>query len=156
MRFSLNVVTVLFVSLALPSLLVAQQPERTVVESRDGATKLVLTDREIVFQFTEQGAREAAAGIAPKAGKRNWNWMDDALQGSAPGIDNMRIVFKIEDVREARYKGGALTLYMATRPLDAADTDRRGVFKYDDVPEDQAQSFLREFRRLKASGARRG
>jgi hypothetical protein len=63
----------------------------------------------------------------------------------------MRIVFTIDDVRDARYNGGALTLYMATRPLNAADTDRRGVFKYDDVPEDQAQDFLREFRRLKAS-----
>jgi hypothetical protein len=151
MRFSLNRLAVLCLSLAVPPLLGAQQPEHISVESRDGATKLVLTDREIIFRFTEQGARDATAGVAPKAGKKNWNWMDDALQGAATGIENMRIVFTIDDVRDARYDGGALTLYMATRPLNAADTDRRGVFKYDDVPEDQAQDFLREFRRLKAS-----
>jgi hypothetical protein len=80
---------------------------------------------------------------------------DDALQGNAAGIENMRMVFTIDDVREARYDGGALTLYMATRPLDAADTHRRGVFKYEDVPEDQAQAFLREFRRVKASAPSR-
>ncbi len=121
------------------------------VVSRDGATKLELLNRQIIFQFTEKGAREASTGVAPKPGKKNWNWMDDALQGAASGVANMRIVFPIEDVRDARYDGGTLTLYMASRPLDALATDRRGLFKYEDVPEDQAQTFVREFRRLKTS-----
>jgi hypothetical protein len=63
----------------------------------------------------------------------------------------LRWIFDLEDVREARYERGALTLYMATRPLDAPETDRRDVFTCEDVPEDQAQAFIREFRRLKAS-----
>ena len=151
MRARSNIVAVLFASLAFASLSVAQKSEPATVMSRDGATKLELVNRQIIFRFTEQGAREASAGIAPKPGKKNWNWMDDALQGSATGVANMRIVFPIEDVRDARYEGGTLTLYMASRPVDAAATDRRGLFKYDDVPEDQAQAFVREFRRLKTS-----
>lgn len=151
MRISLNGVVVLFASIALASLSLAQEPERAVVMSHDGATKLVLLNRQIVFQFTEQGAREASAGVSPKKDKKNWNWMDDILQGSASGIHNMRMVFKIEDVREARYESGTLTLYMASRPLDAPATDGRGLFKYEDVPEDQSQAFVRELKRLKAS-----
>ena len=151
MRISLKGAAMLFASITLTSLSVAQQPERAVVMSHDGATKLVLLNRQIVFQFTEQGAREASAGVAPKEGKKNWNWMDDVLKGSASGINNMRIVFKIEDVREARYEKGTLTLYMASRPLDAPATDRRGLFKYEDVPEDQSQAFVRELARVKTS-----
>jgi hypothetical protein len=151
MRARSNIVAMLFASLAFASLSVAQKSEPATVMSRDGATKLELVNRQIVFRFTEQGAREASAGVAPKPGKKNWNWMDDALQGSATGVANMRIVFPIEDVRDARYDSGTLTLYMASRPVDAPATDRRGLFKYDDVPEDQAQAFVREFRRLKAS-----
>ncbi len=151
MRISSNSVAVLFASFALASLSVAQEPERAVVISHDGATKLVLLNRQIVFQFTEQGAREASAGVAPKEGKKNWNWMDDVLQGSASGIHNMRMIFKIEDVREARYENGTLSLYMASRPVNASATDRRGLFTYEDVPEDQSQLFVRELKRLKAS-----
>lgn len=150
MRAHSNVVAALFASLALASVSAAQKPHAK-VESRDGATKLELLNREIVFQFTEQGAKEASLGVAPKADKKNWNWMDDALKGAASGAANMRIVFPVEDVRDARYDGGTLTLYMASRPLDAPATDRRGLFKYEDVPEDQAQTFLREFRRAKTS-----
>ena len=153
MRFLVNGAAVLFASIALASVSAAQEPERAVVMSRDGATKLVLFNRQIVFQFTEKGAREASAGVAPKPGKENWNWMDDVLQGGASGIHNMRMVFKIEDVREARYERGDLNLYMASRPLNAANADGHGVFKYEDVPEEQAQAFLREFGRLKASPA---
>jgi hypothetical protein len=151
MRARSNAVAALFASLVLTSVSVAQKPGTATVASRDGATKLELLDRQIVFQFTEQGAREASAGVAPKPGKKNWNWMDDAMQGAASGVANMRIVFPIEDVRDARYDRGTLTLYMASRPGDAPATDRRGLFKYDDVPEDQAQAFIREFRRLKTS-----
>jgi len=144
-------VVVLFASLAFASPSVAQKPEPATVMSRDGATKLELVNRQIIFRFTEQGARAATAGVAPKPGKKNWNWMDDALQGSATGVANMRIVFPIGDVRDAQYDGGTLTLYMTSRPVDAPATDRRGLFRYEDVPEDQAQAFVREFRRLKAS-----
>ena len=151
MRIPLESVAMLFASLAFGSLSVAQEPEHSVVMSHDGATKLVLLDRQIVFQFTEQGAREVSAGVVPKKGKKNWNWMDDALQGTASGVANMRIVFAIEDVREARYERGTLTLYMASRPVDAPATDRRGLFKYEDVPQDQAQAFVQEFARLKTS-----
>ncbi|MEA2765624.1 MAG: hypothetical protein QOK07_2028 [Gemmatimonadaceae bacterium] len=151
MRARSNVVAALFASLAFASVSVAQKPEVAKVVSRDGATKLELINRQIIFQFTEQGAREASAGVAPKPGKKNWNWMDDALQGAASGVANMRIVFPVEDVRDARYDGGTLTLYMTSRPIDAAVTDRRGLFKYEDVPEDQAKAFVQEFRRLKAS-----
>jgi hypothetical protein len=150
MRILLNGGAMLFAFLAFGSLSVAQEPERSVVMSHDGATKLVLIDRQIVFQFTEQGAREVSAGVVPKKGKKNWNWMDDALQGTALGVANMRMVFPIEDVREARYDGGTLTLYMASRAVDAPATDQRGLFKYEDVPEDQAQAFVREFGRIKA------
>ena len=100
MRARSNVVAALFVSLAFASVSVAQKPEVAKVVSRDGATKLELLNRQIIFQFTEQGAREASAGVAPKPGKKNWNWMDDALQGAASGVANMRIVFPIEDVRD--------------------------------------------------------
>lgn len=155
MRISSNGIAVPFASLVMAivmaSVSVAQSPERAVVVSHDGATKLVLLNRQIVFQFTEKGAQEASAGVAPKEGKKNWNWMDDVLKGSADGIHNMRMVFKIEDVREARYENGTLTLYMASRPVDAAAADRHGLFTYEDVPEDQSQSFVREFRRLKSS-----
>src|ERR1700694_4527251 len=151
MRACSKVAAVVFASLAFASLSVAQKPEPATVMSRDGATKLELVKRQIIFQFTEWGAREASGGVAPKPGKKNWNWMDDALQGAATGVANMRIVFPIEDVRDARYDRGTLTLYMSSRPLDAPATDRRGLFKYEDVPEDQAQGFVREFRRLKAS-----
>lgn len=151
MRTRSKIVVALFSSLALASVSVAQKPGATTVTSRDGATKLELVNRQIIFQFTEQGAREASLGVAPKPGKKNWNWMDDALQGTASGVANMRIVFPIKDVREADYDAGTLTLYMASRPIDAPATDRRGLFKYDDVPDDQAQAFIREFRRLKTS-----
>jgi hypothetical protein len=151
MRILLKGGAMLLASLAFGSLSVAQEPERSVVMSHDGATKLVLLDRQIVFQFTEQGAREVSAGVVPKKAKKNWNWMDDALQGTASGVANMRIVFAIEDVREARYERGTLTLYMASRPVDAPATERRGLFKYEDVPDDQAQAFVREFGRLKTS-----
>ena len=151
MRARSNVVATLFASLALASVSVAQKPDAATVMSRDGATKLELLNRQIVFQFTEQGARDASLGVAPKPDKKHWNWMDDALQGAASGVANMRIVFPIEDVREARYDRGTLTLYMASRPIDAPATDRRGLFKYDDVPEDQAKAFIREFRRQKTS-----
>ena len=150
MRAHSNVVAALFASLALTSVSVAQKPDAT-VESRDGATKLELLNRQIIFQFTEKGAREASLGVAPKPDKKNWNWMDDALKGAASGAANMRIVFPVEDVREARYDRGTLTLYMASRPLNAPAADRRGQFKYDDVPEDQAEAFIREFRRVKTS-----
>src|ERR1700682_5474414 len=106
MRARSNVVAALFTSLVFASVSVAQKPEAATVMSRDGATKLELLNRQIIFQFTEQGAREASAGFAPKPGKKNWNWMDDALQGAASGVANMRIVFPIEDVREARYDRG--------------------------------------------------
>jgi hypothetical protein len=151
MRARSKIVAVFFASLALASFSAAQKPDAATVVSRDGATKLELLNRQIIFQFTEKGAREASLGVAPKPGKKNWNWMDDALQGAASGAANMRIVFPIEDVRDARYDRGTLTLYMASRPIDAAATDRHGLFKYDDVPEDQAQAFIREFRRLKTS-----
>jgi hypothetical protein len=151
MRAGSNVVAALFASLALASVSAAQKPDAATVMSRDGATNLELVNRQIVFQFTEKGAQDASLGVAPKAGKKNWNWMDDALQGAASGVANMRIVFPIEDVREARYDRGALTLYMASRPTDAPATDRRGLFKYEDVPEDQAQAFIREFRKVKTS-----
>jgi hypothetical protein len=147
---TLNGAAMLVASLAFATLSVAQEPERSVVMSYDGATKLVLLNRQIVFQFTEQGAREASGGIAPKKGKRNWNWMDDALQGAASGVANMRIAFSIEDVREARFENGTLTLYMTSRPVDAPPTDNRGLFKYEDVPEAQARAFVREFGRLKS------
>jgi hypothetical protein len=151
MRARSKVAAAAFASLTFASLSLAQKPEPATVMSRDGATKLELVKREIIFQFTERGAREASAGVAPKPGKKNWNWMDDALQGAATGVANMRIVFPIEDVRDARYDSGTLTLYMSSRPLDAPATDRRGLFTYEDVPEDQAQAFVKEFRRLKAS-----
>ena len=151
MRASSKIVVALFASLAVASPSVAQSPESAIVASRDGATKLELINRQIIFQFTDKGAREASLGVAPKAGKKNWNWMDDALQGAASGVSNMRIVFLIEDVREARYNAGALTLYMASRPIDASATDRRGLFTYEDVPEDQAKAFIREFRRVKTA-----
>ena len=153
MRFPLNMAAVLLASFALASASTAQESERAVVMSRDGATKLVLFNREIVFQFTEKGAKEATAGITPKSTKENWNWVDDALKGTATGVANMRMVFKIQDVRDARYEDGDLNLYMASRPGNAADSDRHGLFKYEDVPEEQAQAFLREFGRLKASPA---
>jgi hypothetical protein len=153
MRFSLNTAAVLLASFALASASTAQGSERAVVMSRDGATKLVLFNREIVFQFTEKGAKDATAGVTPKATKENWNWMDDAMKGTATGVANMRMVFKIQDVRDAKYEDGNLNLYMAPRPGNAADMNRRGLFKYEDVPEDQARAFLREFGRLKASPA---
>lgn len=65
-------------------------------------------------------------------------------------------VLAIEDVREARYERGTLTLYMALLPIDAPANDRRGLFNYEDVPEDQAQAFVREFGRLKESRPARG
>lgn len=153
MRFRLNTVAVLFASFALASASTAQESERAVVMSRDGATKLVLFNREIVFQFTEKGAKDATAGITPKATKENWNWMDDALKGTSTGVANMRMVFKIQDVRDAKYEDGNLNLYMASRPANATAANRNGLFKYEDVPEEQAQAFLREFGRLKASPA---
>ena len=153
MRFYLKSAAVLFASFALASASTAQETERAVVMSRDGATKLVLFNREIVFQFTEKGAKDATAGITPKPTKENWNWMDDAMRGTATGVANMRMVLKVEDVRDARYEGGNLNLYMVSRPANAAATDRHGLFKYEDVPEAQAQTFLREFGRLKASPA---
>lgn len=153
MRSYLKSAAVLFASFALASASTAQETERAVVMSRDGATKLVLFNREIVFQFTEKGAKDATAGITPKATKENWNWMDDAMKGTATGVANMRMVLKVEDVRDARYEDGNLNLYMVSRPAHAAATDRHGLFKYEDVPEEQAQAFLREFGRLKASPA---
>ena|SRR4030088_38947 len=151
MRARSNAVAALFASLVLTSVSVAQKPGAATVVSRDGATKLELLNRQIIFQFTEKGAQEASLGVAPKPRKKNWNWMDDAMQGAASGVASMRIVFPIEDVRDARYDRGTLTLYMASRPIDAPATDRHGLFNYDDVAEDQAQAFIREFRRLKAS-----
>jgi hypothetical protein len=151
MRVRLSSLAVPLVVLALASPSAAQEPERAAVYSRDSVTTLVLLDRQIVFRFTERGARDVAEGVAPKPGKRNWNWMDDVLRASASGIKDLEWIFDLKDVREARYERGALTLYMATRPLDAPETDRRDVFRYEDVPEDQAQTFIREFRRLKAS-----
>ncbi|MGH7604179.1 MAG: hypothetical protein ACRENK_09315 [Gemmatimonadaceae bacterium] len=151
MRHSSNGFAVLFAAFAFAHVSAAQEPERAEVLSRDGATKLVLFDRQIVFQFTEQGARDASAGVAPKTNKKNWNWMDDVLQGSASGIQDMKMVFKLEDVRDARYDDDTLTLYMSSRPVDAPAADRRGLFRYDDVPQDQSKAFVREFRRLKGS-----
>jgi len=151
MRMTLSGAAMLVASLAFATLSAAQEPERSVVMSYDGATKLVLLNHQIVFQFTEQGAREASVGVAPKKEKKNWNWMDDALQGAASGVANMRIVFAIEDVREARFENGTLTLYMTSRPVDAPPTDKRGLFKYEDVPEAQARAFVREFGRLKSA-----
>jgi hypothetical protein len=113
MRIPSKGVAVLFASLVVASLSNAQVPERAIVMSSDGATKLVLFDRQIVFQFTEQGARDVSAAVAPKKDKPNWNWMDDVLQGTAAGVANMRMVFAIEDVRGARYDAGTLTLYRA-------------------------------------------
>jgi hypothetical protein len=151
MRARSNVVALLFSSAVFASVSFAQNAVPAAVMSNDGATKLEIVNRQIIFQFTEQGAREASAGVAPKPTKKNWNWMDDALKGSATGVANMRIAFPIEDVRDARYDNGTLTLYMSSRPLDAPATDRRGLFKYEDVPEVQARAFVVEFRRLKAS-----
>jgi hypothetical protein len=149
MRFALNWLSILAATFVVASISPAQATTRAVVTSRDGATKLVLQDRQITFQFTEQGARSATLGLDPNRAKGDWNWMDDVLHGSSEGIKTMQIVFEIEKIRDARYENGALNLYFTSRPPDAPATDKHGIFSYENVPEDQAQAFIRQLKRLK-------
>jgi hypothetical protein len=136
-------------ALSSASVMNAQTGVRATVMSRDGATKMVLSDSEVIFQFTKQGAIDASGGLEPKADKDDWNWMDDVLKGTADGVKNMRIVFDMKNIRDAQYENGTLSLYMTSRSLTAPRSDKHGVFAYQEVPEDQAQVFIREFKRAK-------
>jgi hypothetical protein len=77
--------------------------------------------------------------------------MNEVIQASVSGgITGMRMAFPLQDVREARYTNGALTLYMRGRPANAPATDRRGLFVYEDVRAEEAQAFVAAFERVKS------
>lgn len=144
------------VSIILLSVLVwapsvtAQDSALATVVSRDGATKLVLTGDHVAFLFTEQGARVIERDLISSPSQRDTTWMDRVIATSVSGgVRGMRMIFPLEDVREARYADGVLTLYMESRPLDAAETDQRGKFVYEDVETEEAHAFIRVFERIK-------
>jgi hypothetical protein len=131
---------------------VTQDSVLAMLASRDGATELVLTGESIVFRFTKQGARNIRNSVARSIteGDRG-SWMGEVVQASASGgITGMRMALPLEDIREARYRNGALTLYMKGRPANAPAADRRGLFVYENVRVEEAQAFIMEFERVKA------
>ena len=137
--------------LLAPALAAQDEPGLATVVSRDGATKMVLMPDHVAFLFTEEGARRIERDAARSSRERNGNaWSGEWVRsGVSAGVRGMRMRFDLAAVREARFAGGALTLYMESRPADAPEDDRRGRFVFEDVEEDGARAFIRELERAK-------
>jgi|1186.fasta_scaffold15590_1 hypothetical protein len=135
-----------------PPALAAQQEVLAELVSRDSATRLELTREQVVFAFTERGVRNIENDVAASQGDRVSNYRDFVFWASVDGgVRGMRMTFDLEDVREARYGDGALTLLMRGRSPRAEPSDRRGSFVFEGVPEEAARRFVDAFYRAKAA-----
>lgn len=127
----------------------AQDDVLAVVSAGDGSTELVLLRHEVVFRFSDRGARQIERRMIGGPEAVDAAWADRTIRASAvAGIRGMRMAFPVAEVRDVRFTDGSLILHFTSRPADADPTDQRGLFEYQEVSEAQAVHFIEAFRSI--------
>jgi hypothetical protein len=115
----------------------------------DSSTELILTERQVTYRFTRQGAERIERGAASNDSLYG-AWMNGILDQSIRGaVGGMRMTFAVSDIAAVRYLSGNLQIEFRTSP-DSRARPNQNAFTVEGVNEHDGQAFARQFAMLKS------
>ena len=125
---------------------------RIAITTQNGEMTLLLTDRDVVFQLSDRAFRRVRRELREKADEQDNVFASvfvAVVTNTVREVLDHSFVCHVRDLRDASYDDGRL-VFTGRRGRavfangDACDSDGENVFS-----ERDAQSFVREFRRVK-------
>lgn len=126
---------------------------RFAITSEDGDVMLLLTDRDVAFQLSDQSLRHARRKLREAEREHEDNWLASAIVGAVTGtvreLLDHSCTCHVRDIRDVSYVGGRLVF---------TGRDGRTIFGEEDSDDDgmrafserDARRFVQEFRKVKA------